>query len=56
LVDTKKVTIELTINEAKILCKAIQGYSPPMEDEMVSIMLYARITRKVEEVNKNESL
>ena len=50
-----KIVIELNMKEAKILHRAIQGYIPPLEDEMISIMLYARITRKIEEVDKNGS-
>lgn len=54
--DVSKVVIEFTINEAKILCNAIAGCSPPKDDEMISVMLYTRIKHKIEEtMNKNES-
>jgi hypothetical protein len=52
-----KITVEFTIKEANILCRAIASNSPLKEDEMISFMLYARITRKVEEATgKNEPL
>ena len=57
MVESNKVSIEFTINEAKILRRAIQGYTPPKDDEMISAMLYVRITRKIQEsLGKNESL
>jgi hypothetical protein len=53
----KAVKLELTISEARIICNTIASYIPKKEDEMISIMLYARIKRKIEEVTgKNESL
>lgn len=45
-----KIVIEFTINEAKILSQSLQHYNPPQEDEMIAIMIYARIVRKIEEV------
>lgn len=32
-----------------IIKRAMLGYTPQKEDEMISIMLYARITRRIEE-------
>lgn len=55
MTDFEKITIEFTIREARIILSSIQHYNPPREDEMISIMLYSRITRKIEEVAKNES-
>ena len=52
-----KIIIEFTINEAKIVCKAIASSNPEKMDEMISFMLYSRIKHKIEEaVSKNESL
>ena len=51
----EKIVIEFSINEVIILRKAIQGFSPLKEDEMIAFMLYTRLTNKVKEVSKNES-
>lgn len=52
-----KITVELTINEAKIIRRTIASCIPQKEDEMISMMLYARITRKIEEATgKHEPL
>ena len=53
-----KVAIEFTIKEAKILSQSIQHYNPPQDDEMIAIMLYARIVRRIEDIerkSKNET-
>lgn len=47
--ESKKITVEFTIKEAQILARAIRGYQPPQDEEMISVMLYARILKKVEE-------
>jgi len=47
--EQSKITIEFTLYEAMILCKAIAGHNPAKEDEMISVMLYARIKNKIEE-------
>ena len=46
-----KIVLELTLNEAKILCKTIQGYSPQKADEVITFFLYNRISKKIEEAN-----
>ena len=52
----KKIVIELNISEAKSLQRIIQNHNPSREDELTASMLYARVTRKIEEVmGKNES-
>lgn len=51
---SKKVVIESSIKEAEALCRAIRSYNPPQEDEMVIIMLYSRIKRKIEEAMRSE--
>jgi hypothetical protein len=57
LVESNKIVIELTINEARILRNSVASSIPLMENEMITMMLYARITRKLEEATgKNESL
>lgn len=50
-----KVKLELSIHEAEIIRRAISHYSPPQEDEMVSIMIYNRIKVKIAEAIENES-
>ena len=47
--EESKIVIEFTITEAKILRKAIASCIPQRDEEMVTMMLYARITRKIEE-------
>ena len=44
-----KIVLEFSLREADILRRAIASNSPLKEDEMISFMLYARITRKIEE-------
>jgi len=46
------MTLELTIKEAKIIQKAIMNHSPAKEDEMLAVMLYAKISKKIEEKNE----
>jgi len=46
---SKTIQIEFSINEARILSRAVQHYSPPKEDEMISAMIYLRILKKIEE-------
>ena len=54
---SRSIKIELTISEARILRHSIASSIPNKEDEMITMMLYARITRKIEEATgKNESL
>ncbi len=48
--ENKKIVLELTIQEARIIKIAIASKIPSKEDEMISIMLYARITRKIEDI------
>ena len=51
------IILELTIKEAKIIQHTISSSLPDRENEMISMMLYARITRKLEEATgQNESL
>lgn len=45
-----KVSVEFTIAEVRILCKALFGHNPLKGDEMISYMLYARLSRKIDEV------
>lgn len=55
--DNKNITLELTIREAKILKQVIASCIPNKDDEMISMMLYARIAKKIEEkTGQNESL
>jgi hypothetical protein len=46
--EADKITVEFSIKEAEILCRAIQGYSPPIYEELISIMLYNRIKNKID--------
>jgi hypothetical protein len=46
-----KIIFELTLNEAKIVQKAIMSHSPAKDDEMLAVMLYARITTKINEAH-----
>lgn len=46
-----KVILELTVQEAIIIKKAIQKSAPDKEDEMLAIMLFARIARKIDEAH-----
>lgn len=43
------MTLELTKKEAQIILRSISNSVPPKEDEMITIMLYTRITKKLEE-------
>ncbi len=53
----EKVTIEFTLNEARILAFALSSHNPPKRDEMIAFILYARVTKAIEEANsKNELL
>lgn len=45
----KGIILELTIDEAKLVKKSIASGIPSKEDEMIVLMLYSRITRKIEE-------
>lgn len=47
--ESKKIPIEFTIKEAEILSRALRGYQPPIDEEMISVMIYARILKKIEE-------
>lgn len=54
MTETLKVVLELTIHEAEIIRRAVQGYSPPQEDEMISFMLFNRIKNKIAETIEND--
>ena len=41
--------LELTPKEANVIVRALQGHHPPMEDEMIAIMLYNRLLKKIAE-------
>jgi hypothetical protein len=57
LVESDKINLELTIREADIIRRAIASNSPLKEDEMISFMIYSRITRAIENaIGKNEPL
>jgi hypothetical protein len=44
-----KITVEFSIREAEILCRAIASNNPSKDDEMLSFMIYSRILKKLEE-------
>jgi uncharacterized protein YneF (UPF0154 family) len=44
-----KIVIEFSVREAIILSQSILHYNPPQDDEMIAMMLYARIARKIDE-------
>jgi len=46
-----KIILELTISEAKVIQKAIMNHTPNKDDEMIAVMLYATVTRKIEEIH-----
>jgi len=48
-VEGSKIILELTLNEARIIRKAIVSHNPDKEDEMIAIMLHSRIARLIEE-------
>lgn len=51
----KKIQLEFTLNEARIIKAAIASLIPPKEDEMILIMLYRRIENKlIETVGSHE--
>ena len=54
MTESEKIIIEFTVNEANILRRAIQGYNPLKDDEMVSAMLYVRIARKIQDATGHE--
>jgi hypothetical protein len=47
--DNPKISVEFTIREAEALCRIIQNHNPPKSDELIVILLYARIKRAIEE-------
>ncbi len=47
-----KISIDFTIKEANIICKAIASNNPPKDEEMISYMLHARIQYKIAETMK----
>lgn len=52
-----KIMIEFTLREADIIRRAIASNSPLKDEEMISFMLYSRITKAIEEATgKHESL
>lgn len=48
----KKLIFELTLSEAIVLKQMIQNQTPAKENEMIAIMLYARLLGKIEEANE----
>lgn len=51
-----KIVLELSIREAIILRNSIASSLPVKEDEMISMLLYARLAKKIDEqTGKNES-
>lgn len=57
MVESNNITIEFTIQEAKILAHALSSFIPLKADELISFMLHNRVTHKIQEaVAKNESL
>lgn len=49
------VKLELTVHEAEVIRRALSHYSPPKEDEMVSVMLFTRIKTRIAEAIENEN-
>lgn len=49
---SEKIVLELTLNEATVIKKAIMSHSPDKEDEMIAVMLYTRIVRKIDEAHE----
>lgn len=47
-----KINLELTVAEALVLRKAIQSHSPSKEDELLSFLLYNKLTDKINEAIK----
>ncbi len=43
------ISVEFNYREAMLIRKAIMSMLPAKEDEMIVMMLYARITRLIEE-------
>ena len=48
--DNFKISLELTVNEAIMICNAIASHHPPLENEDMAIIVYALIRRKIDEV------
>lgn len=46
---TDKIILELTLTEANILVRIIQSHIPAAGNEMIALMLYARIARLIDE-------
>lgn len=44
-----KIILELSLREANIIKKTLQKNTPDTDDEMLILMLYARIARKIDE-------
>lgn len=51
MVESNKIQIELSANEARIIATALRSFSPPKEDELISTTLYFMLKRKAEEKN-----
>jgi hypothetical protein len=47
--DGSKIVLELTVKEATLLANLMRSVVPSSIDEMIVMMLYARIMRKIEE-------
>jgi hypothetical protein len=47
--DVIRINLELSIREATILAKSLRSTNPSQDDEMIVLMLYARIQKKIEE-------
>lgn len=50
--DKNKITIEFSLREVEVLSNALRGYSPAMDDEMIAVILYARIIKKIRDLQK----
>jgi len=48
MTEQKKITIDFTLKEARVLLSAISGFLPPKDDELISTVLYMRIASKIE--------
>jgi hypothetical protein len=54
LEEVKKITLELTVNEAIIIRNALANGIPMQSDEMITLMLFEKITFKIKEaISKN---
>lgn len=54
MTESNTVVLELSIREARVISHALSSAIPVKEDEMISYMLYARVTRKLEEVSRKD--